>query len=565
MADLSLDGLASGMGTEEMINQLMKIEQKPIINMQKEKLGLEESKSAWRDVNSRLDKLEDKLTQLKLSSTFTSRTTSSSNEDVATATATTDASTGTYDITVNDVAQNQRVSGAQLSSSDTAFQDEFASFPASSNVTINGQSMEITETDTLKSVQDNINNNIDGADASIVDNHLVLESSETGLENQLGVIDDNNVMEKIGIFVNGADDSTLSSATQDVADADTALGLEGSFDINIEGGGSSTISLTTDDTLNTFKDKINNSGLANTTAAVNGTSLEINNSAGNAVKMENPGGTDNIIQEMRFGSQSFSNELQAASDAEIEINGITGITSSDNTFSDAVDGVTFNIDKGAQSGDTATISVSKDTDKATSAVQGFVDQYNSVMDFMDNKLDYDAETEEAGTLQGDSTLMRLQMRLRSMVTDKVDTGSSYSDLSTVGIEIDREGVMSFDSGEMTDAIEKSPEDVKDLFNAESGEEGFDGVATKADGYLDQMLQSTNGTIPRRLDFYDTRMDNIDENIADQQRRLESTRQRYEEQFTAMETAMSEMQQQQSWMQQQLSSLGSTSSLISSMT
>lgn len=565
MADLGLDGLASGIPTQEMINQLMEIERKPIINMQREKLSLEESKNAWRDVNSRLDKLEDKLTQLKLSSTFTSRTTSSSNEDVATATAATDASTGTYDITVNDVAQNQRVSGDQLLSSDTAFQDEFASFPTSSNVTINGQSMEITETDTLKTVRDNINNNIDGADASIVDNHLVLESSETGLENQLGVIDDNNVMQKLGIFVNGADDSTLTSATQDVADASTALGLEGSFDINVEGGGSATISLTTDDTLNTFKDKINNSGLANTSATVNGTSLEINNSNGNAVKMENPAGTDNIIQEMRFGSQSFSNELQAASDAKIEINGITGITSSDNTFSDAVDGVTFNIDSGAQIDDTATITVSKDTEKATSAVQEFVDQYNSVMDFMDTKLDYDAETKEAGTLQGDSTLMRLQMRVRSMVTERVNTDSSYSNLSTVGIEVDREGKMSFDSGEMAEAIENSPEDVKNLFNAESSEEGFDGVATKVDGYLDQMLQSTSGTIPRRIDFYDTRMDNIDENIADMQRRLESTRQRYEEQFTAMETAMSEMQQQQSWMQQQLASLGNTSSLISSMT
>ncbi len=565
MADLSLDGLASGRGTEEMINQLMKIEQKPIVNMQKEKLSLEENKNAWRDVNSRLDKLEDKLTQLKLSSTFTSRTTSSSNEDVATASAATDASTGTYDITVNDVAQKQRVSGTQLSNIDSAFQDEFASFPASSNVTIDGQSMEITETDTLKTVRDNINENITGADASIVDNHLVLESSETGVENQLGIIDDNNVMEKLGVFVSGADDSLLSSASQNVADADTALGIEGSFDINIEGAGSATISLTTDDTLNTFKDKINSSGLTNTSATVNGTSLEINNSDSNAIKMENPGGTDNIIQEMRFGNQNYSNELQTASDAEIEINGITGITSSDNTFSDAVDGVTFNINSNAKSGDTASITVSKDTGKATSAVQEFVDQYNSVMDFMDNKLDYDSDTEEAGTLQGDSTLMRLQTRLRSLVTDKVDTGSSYGDLSTVGIEIDREGVMSFDSDEMNDAIENAPEDVKNLFNAESGEEGFDGVATKADGYLDQMLQSTSGTIPRRIDFYDTRMENIDENIADQQRRLESTRQRYEEQFTAMETAMSEMQQQQSWMQSQLSSLGSTSSLISSMT
>ena len=93
MADLSLDGLASGMGTEEIINQLVQIERKSIINLQEEKMSLEKSKNAWRDVNSRLDKLEDKMTQLKLSSTFNSRTTTSSAESVATATAATDAST----------------------------------------------------------------------------------------------------------------------------------------------------------------------------------------------------------------------------------------------------------------------------------------------------------------------------------------------------------------------------------------------------------------------------------------------------------------------------------------
>src|SRR6056297_1026801 len=159
--------------------------------------------------------------------------------------------------------------------------------------------------------------------------------------------------------------------------------------------------------------------------------------------------------------------------------------------------------------------------------------------------------------------MRLQMRLRSMETDRVQESGNYNQLASVGIEIDRDGVMSFDSGKMTDALEDSPEEVMNLFNAEQGEEGFDGVATRMDQYTDQLIQSNTGTIPRKLEFYDTRMENIDEDIADQERSLEATRQRYQEQFTAMETAMSEMQQQQSWMQQQLASLGS-GSMISQM-
>src|SRR6056297_1942072 len=160
--------------------------------------------------------------------------------------------------------------------------------------------------------------------------------------------------------------------------------------------------------------------------------------------------------------------------------------------------------------------------------------------------------------------MRLQMRLRSMETDRVQESGNYNQLASVGIEIDRDGVMSFDSGKMTDALEDSPEEVMNLFNAEQGEEGFDGVATRMDQYVDQLIQSNTGTIPRKIDFYDTRMDNIDEDIEDQERRLESTRERYREQFTAMEEAMSQMQQQQSWMQQQLASLSTGGNMISSM-
>ena len=467
MADLSLGGLASGMGTKEIINKLVQVERQPILDMQEEKMDLEESKNAWRDVNSRLDKLEDKLTQLKLSSTFNSNSTSSSNEDVATATATSAASEGEYQINVNQLAQANRLGATtKISDNDLALSDpENLGTSVEGDISINGNNITVDADETLSSLSTKINEAGAGVSSTIIDGNLVLESNDTGLDNTISLSDNtNNLLGKLGI------DGDLNDKTNDSV-------------------------------------------------------------------------------------------LQVAQDAEAEINGITNITSSDNTFSDAVEDVNFSVkDTGS-----ATISVSQDTEKASSAVQDFVDQYNSVMDFMDTKLDYDAEEDTAGTLQGDSTLMRLQMRVRSMATKRVKDSGSYNQLATVGIEVDRDGVMSFDSGELTDALEDSPDKVMNLFNAEQGEEGFDGVATRMDQYVDQLIQSNSGTIPSKLEFYDTRMENIDEDIADQERSLESTRQRYKEKFTAMETAMSEMQQQQSWMQSQLSSLGSTSSLISSMT
>jgi flagellar hook-associated protein 2 len=65
-----------------------------------------------------------------------------------------------------------------------------------------------------------------------------------------------------------------------------------------------------------------------------------------------------------------------------------------------------------------------------------------------------------------------------------------------------------------------------------------------------------------LDFYDTRIDSLNDDIEDVERKVEMTRERYTEQFAAMETAISEMNQQMSWMQSQLSSLAGSNSILS---
>lgn len=469
---MGLDGLASGMDTDSIIQQLMTFERQPLYRYEAEKTELSTAKSAWRDVNSRINNLEKKLSPLKLSSTFNSNKASSDDKDVANATVSSEADKGIYEVTVKQTAQSNRLGSTQKRNKDNLLTDELTNLADVSGDIIFNESKDneavisVTNDDTLSSLADKINEADAGVNASIVDGHLVLESAETGLENALSITDNAN-----GLM--------------------TELGFSG--DLN-----------------------------------------DISNAA----------------------------VLQTANDAEIEINGITNITSSSNSFSEAVEGVTFNIDKDAEVDSTATITVEQDTGKATKAVQSFVDQYNSTMNFIDSKSYYDSESEEAGTLQGDSTLMRVQMRLRNLATDRINTTGDYRSLSAVGISVDRDGVMSLDSEKFTSALQESPEEVMNLFKASSDEEGYDGVANKLDGYVDQLIQSNTGVIPRRIDYFDNQISRIDDDITSLEDSLERTRERYESQFTAMETALAEMQQQSSWMTSQINSLNSSS--ISSM-
>jgi len=458
MSDLSLGGLATGLDTQSIINQLVQLEQRPIYNYQQEISELEQTKGAWRDINSRLGNLENKLTDLKLSSTYNSRTANSSNEDVVTATAANSANEANYDITVEQVATAQRLIGIQKT--------DFSA--AADVITLNGTNINISAGDSLSDISSKINNEDSGYSASVIDDVLVIEAEKTGVENALvdgitpTISDNNGILDDLGIL---------------------------------------------------------------------------------------------------DGTGNFTNE-KAATDAKVEINGIAGITRSSNEIKDAVDGMTFNIKPEAVVGSEATVSVAKDTGKATKTVQAFVNQYNSVMDFIDSKSGYDSETEEGGILQGDGTVMRLQMRLRELATSKVKDTGEYKTLSSIGIEIDRDGVMSLDSSKLTEALENSSEEVMNLFQAESDSESYDGMAVRMDSYLDQVLQSNTGLIPRRLDFFDNRIDNLNEDIEDVERKVEMTRQRYVDQFSAMEEAISEMQSQQSWMMSQLQNMGG--STVSSM-
>lgn len=477
-----MDGLASGMPTKDTIQQILNAQYGPRLkNLKQEKSTLEQQKGAWRDVNSRIDKLENKLTDLKLTSTFESNKTTSSSEGVAIATATNDAAQGSYDLNVSQLAKEHRISSAQQTDSTSdlglnggssgSFTIELDNISESFSVSIDG-------TESLNDVRDKINNasgNDDGngnklTKASIVDNTLIIESTDTGVDNTISFQDPDNILDN-----GGTDD----------------LGFD----------------------------------------------LDIN------------------------GNVNTASELQSTQDAQFSVNGLDVTRSSNQGIDDVVDNVTFNLETTG----TTTIDVSKDTEKATSAIQKFVDQYNSVQDFISGKLNYDQETEDAGALQGDGTLMRLQSRLRQMVTDRVDTDSSYDQLSMVGIDIDREGVMSFDSGKFTDALADKPEEVKQLFKADTDDgASFDGVATKLDSYADMLVQTNTGVIPEKVDSYDTMMENIDDRIESTNDRLEQEKSRLQSQFTAMEKAISKMNSQQSWMQSQLGSMGGASNMLSSM-
>src|SRR5690625_1967515 len=104
-----ISGIASGLDTETLIQQLMAIERRPLVLMQERKNTLQQQRDAWRDVNSRLNNLRERMAELSRTSLYERRAGTSSNADVATVTANRDAEEARYNIAVQQLAQTHRV------------------------------------------------------------------------------------------------------------------------------------------------------------------------------------------------------------------------------------------------------------------------------------------------------------------------------------------------------------------------------------------------------------------------------------------------------------------------
>lgn len=95
-----------------------------------------------------------------------------------------------------------------------------------------------------------------------------------------------------------------------------------------------------------------------------------------------------------------------------------------------------------------TLSLANDTSKVVDAVQGLVDQYNSLMSFIGDNLtvgDPSSENNKTGTLVGDSALTRLQTQLRNLITIPAVSGSKLT-ANKLGIStVDNDGTLGLDT------------------------------------------------------------------------------------------------------------------------
>ncbi len=204
-------------------------------------------------------------------------------------------------------------------------------------------------------------------------------------------------------------------------------------------------------------------------------------------------GTANTVSLTATGFTLTTSTVQDAQDASINFGSGTGaitITSSSNEVEDVIPGVTLNL-VSASPGTQVTVSMSRDTSGVEEKIQAFVDAYNTAMEFIGEQFEFDAQTNTGGILMGDRTLLSIQTRIQSMIASPVATDGDFTSLRSVGLELDDDGVLSFDTAKFQEAVAQDPDAVKNLFRTAGRTEhakisfvyaGKDAVEPSSSGY-----------------------------------------------------------------------------------
>ncbi len=336
-----------------------------------------------------------------------------------------------------------------------------------------------------------------------------------------------------------SDESGTAARDLNIAGAFAEGVADGSYERKIEVGANTTL----DDLVDLIAE-----------ANVNATATILNDGSGaNPYRLQITSNTSGTAGELLIDGSAIGLDLSTlsrAQDAELILgsdpnSGIV-IRSASNSFSGVVPGLTLTA--GSVSDTVATVTVSRDDSSLTTTIDSLVSGFNDLLDRIDDVGGYDVETEQAGILLGDGTLLTTESRLlRAFTGSTSGLNGVLSRLSQIGVTLE-EGRLSFDSTKLNDLLKSNPEAVADFFSTD--ETGFANAAKTAL----EAIASDGGLIEGRTDSLDAQRELLTERMDRLSSLLESKRERLTRQFLAMESTLAELQSQQA-------SLGQLSSLL----
>jgi flagellar hook-associated protein 2 len=278
--------------------------------------------------------------------------------------------------------------------------------------------------------------------------------------------------------------ATTASYSSAAVASDSTILPTGTITITNGSGTATTINTgsgTSGDTLSDLENAINSAGAGVTASIItdaSGSQLALvsntSGSAGNFTVSSTATG---------FGFATGATGLNAS----LSVNGIS-ISSATNTVTGVIPGMTLNL----LSAGSSTLSVQPNTTAASTAINQFVTDYNTLIGYVNTEYT-DTGTTGQGSLADDPTISTLQSDLLTSIDytaapSSGETATTMPNLSSMGITVGDDGTLTVNSTTLDQALQNNYSDVVNFFQGN----GTTGFANELNTQLTSFTNSTNG-------------------------------------------------------------------------
>lgn len=201
-------GLVSGLDTESIVKELMAAQRTKQTKIENKKTKLEWTQDKWKELNTKIYKLyTDSVSKMRLQGSYSAMKATSSNEDIATATATSLSASGSHTLEVTQLASSQFVTGNKISGMTSSTKLATKGIAAGTVITITSGTGTDETTNTIKidsntTVNDFVKKVKDAGINAMFDStqeRIFLSSKESGVSNQFKITSSNGNLTGIGL------------------------------------------------------------------------------------------------------------------------------------------------------------------------------------------------------------------------------------------------------------------------------------------------------------------------------------------------------------------------------
>jgi flagellar hook-associated protein 2 len=311
--------------------------------------------------------------------------------------------------------------------------------------------------------------------------------------------------------------------------------LDGEEEQVIDGTSTTTVTIAADDNLADLVTKINDLDAGVTASLVNdglGQRLSIvSDATGSANELL----VDTTDTALNFQQISDARDAVLLYGTAANVGSGILVSSSSNTFSNVVQGLNLTVVAGST--DPVTVTVAASNTSLTTAVEDFVEAFNSIKKNIDEVADFDSEALTTGVLFGTSAVLRVEADLNRLFSGRFFGVGAYQSLAAVGIDFNDAGEMVLNKAELQAAFEKDPESVEQLFADEDV-----GLVAKLEGIVDRLAVDENSALGSRGSALADKIEANNARIATMTESLEREQQRLFAQFFQLESIIAGLQQ-----------------------